>query len=422
MEPLIKTLVIFLSFASLAISVPLHEQQAVQWQSNGCARQCSAEQAFVRFSVGNTYRYRLQSSTAISVSNDNSQQLLIDAAVDVSALSPCDLALRISDARITGVEAEAAHALKLELESEALQFAYDSGRVQSVCASHADPEWALDVKKAVVSALQMSARSLTAPSVVVERDISGECETYYSPLLSKYNSFTIQKTKSLDKCGERQSFLTALFPRQYYSDVTSLPLTNASLTCQMTVADDVISGVTCQESQQLVLSRVSLQSLLNLRLESQSKGVSVSRIQRFRQHDNHLRMSSRFGSQNKFTSEADLQELSRVICAQLKSEQKAKSALSVVQSFPELVSALTHVTDKQVVHSVARAVQSGELCSASAQLWDLFLDASALAASEASTEVLLKAFEDKTLGSKRSQVLFSLLAFTRIRTQKPSKN
>ena len=124
----------------------------------------------------------------------------MSATVEVSAHSPCDLSLQLRQTRLLGLESQEALQLAQQLEAQPIQFGYDDGVVTDVCPSQQDEKWAIDVKKAVISALQMSSRSLSQSQTLMESDIVGDCETTYEPLTGHYAKYVLRKTKRLNRC------------------------------------------------------------------------------------------------------------------------------------------------------------------------------------------------------------------------------
>lgn len=58
--------------------------------------------------------------------------------------------------------------MKKLIEKYSLRFGFDDGRVVGVCSNNKDHEFALNVKKGILSSLQVSLDSLDAPNYLTE--------------------------------------------------------------------------------------------------------------------------------------------------------------------------------------------------------------------------------------------------------------
>jgi len=74
------------------------------------------------------------------------------------------MSLQLRDVQLTGVDNQ--FDLKQQLESQPLQFGFDDGKIVGVCPSVEDELWAINVKKSIISALQMTAKSTQTKSIV----------------------------------------------------------------------------------------------------------------------------------------------------------------------------------------------------------------------------------------------------------------
>ena len=177
----------------------------IEWSSSQCSQQCLNDPQFLRYDSGKTYVYRLETQTLItSLDHQTEQSVSQQSLVELSALSPCELSLQVRETRFEGLDPQYGQQLSQELDAQPLIFGYDDGLVTDVCAQQSDQLWSQDVKKAVISSLQMSAKSLTQTTTVVESDVLGECETTYDVIQQKYTQKVIRKQKQLNRC-ENQS-------------------------------------------------------------------------------------------------------------------------------------------------------------------------------------------------------------------------
>jgi len=300
---------------------------------------------------------------------------------------------------------------KQRLEATPLSFGLDDGRVVGVCPNEDDDQYSVNIKKAVISAIQMSARSTSVKSHVQEVDILGNCDTEYEPIGRRYATLTIQKSKQLNRCSDRQYASLGLFPRAYGINQllrSHVPLMNATYQCIQTIDKDIIIGAKCQETQQLFWSSQQpiIASQLSLRFEKVVVGVTARRITQFSQQ--HQLLMATNPRSNQPVDESQLTSLLRKLC-QTVSEDSIKP--EATQLFTELVAAMKSVKDANVIQRVDQSVKNGELCS-SPKLRDLYLDASALASTQPSIASLVRSYQNRELNPLRASYIFSLLAFT----------
>lgn len=103
---------------------------------------------------------------------------------------------------------------KTTLEQSPIMFSFDDGAINEVCPSPDDEPWAVNVKKAILSSLQVrldrnqTSRRLT---VVRETDILGTCDTQYEILQQRWGITTIKKTKDMKTCTNRQQARVSAF-------------------------------------------------------------------------------------------------------------------------------------------------------------------------------------------------------------------
>ena len=176
---------------------------------------------------------------------------------------------------------------------------------------------------------------------------------------------------------------------------------NATYECVQTLDKDLITGATCRETLQLRGTGIQVVNQMTLRFERQlsSSGLSRPSMTSMVRSGNHLLMSSRFNSQPK----QDLIQVLRQICQQLESESQIERT---VESFPELVESLKN---SQQLERISKSLQKQEICSSN-QLFDLFLDASALSGTPQAIQVLIDVYQSGRVSKTRSNYLFSLLS------------
>ena len=175
----------------------------------------------------------------------------------------CDFLLKIDE--INGLND---NQLKNDLIENQLRFGYEQGSLLGLCSSNQDSVESLNIKRALLSAIQTSQQQ----TQLNETDSNGDCMTSYSLLNKRYSKLTIQKTKQLSSCSNRQSivgpikFLAAKhYDLKLSNQMMVAPIFNEQMECVQIVDKNVIESTECKEKQTFV-SAEKVQSKLKLKL------------------------------------------------------------------------------------------------------------------------------------------------------------
>ncbi|RWS25256.1 apolipophorins-like protein, partial [Leptotrombidium deliense] len=173
--------------------------------SDVCSTQCSeAENLF--YEIGKTYEYTLDTKTELKL-EDQIVNVRISGLARMHYAKKCEFRLQLRGVRVEGVDKKQLRAE--DLERETLTFAFNDGLISNVCPSLNEKSNILNIKKAILSAMQLSTKMLGPLKVVEERDILGDCETEYKT--ENQDGLTITKKKNLKTCRNRMIADTALF-------------------------------------------------------------------------------------------------------------------------------------------------------------------------------------------------------------------
>ncbi|OTF82535.1 hypothetical protein BLA29_002845, partial [Euroglyphus maynei] len=405
-----------------------------------CVQSCSYSESSkqpVEYQTGTTYSYQVQLSTKLNdqhSSIDSNNQVRIEAIADLSVYGPCETVLRLRQVKIVGIEDERQAAeMKTQLESYSTHFAIQGGEIEHVCAEHVESEWTVNIKKSIVSSIQVSAKSLTEKSSVLETDINGQCLTEYTPVnewrygQDKTATVEIVKTKQLSKCNKRHQINLGLFPRSYGLDQlirSSMPIVNGTYECRQKIQDGIVIDSECCDKQAIWPFKVIVDSDIRCRLIAEHQSLTAPKSSSRSMKRQNLIWNTAFSRKNllkgslqsqdtDYTVE-QVEQLLQQICSQIKD--------SVKMQVPELFAQLIHAKHSLSVDDEQRLyeqVQSGQACP-SYKLLDLYLDASALSGTPGSVQVLIQAYEkyqqqhrDEEEILPKFSYLFSLLAFTK---------
>ncbi|XP_072691906.1 uncharacterized protein [Canis lupus baileyi] len=174
-------------------------------QAASCLTACTGS-ADPHLPVGTRYTYHFSTNTSTGLQGDPVERggLGLQGLVMVDVLGPCQMALWLQDFQATSILGPKVAALKESenlsaiLSRSPLPFVLRAGRVAHLCPRRAEPRWALNVKRGVLSLLQ-GLPGASDPQILEEVDVLGRCPTTYRP-----QGDQLRKTKDLARCSLRQ--------------------------------------------------------------------------------------------------------------------------------------------------------------------------------------------------------------------------
>ncbi|KAJ1067873.1 hypothetical protein K5549_016527, partial [Capra hircus] len=174
-------------------------------QAASCMTSCTGS-ADPHLPVGTRYIYHFSTNTSTSLQGAQVEGsgLGLQGLVTLDVLGPCQMALRLQHFQLTSILGSKVEVLKQSESLSAvlgrapLRFVLQAGHVVRLCPARAEPRWALNVKRAVLSLLQ-GHPGVRDPHTVEEVDILGRCPTTYQQLGSR-----LHKTKALARCSLRR--------------------------------------------------------------------------------------------------------------------------------------------------------------------------------------------------------------------------
>ena len=141
---------------------------------NVCSQSCNRVRSQIFFQPGKTYTFNINLLTRIGtlpgneeISNlynaersSSDQEIRISGIADISSYSACELVLKLRNFHLAGIENHAQ--LAAQLEAEPIHFAYEDGEIVHICtAASTDKQWVLNLKKAIISSLQMTSLNVS---------------------------------------------------------------------------------------------------------------------------------------------------------------------------------------------------------------------------------------------------------------------
>jgi hypothetical protein len=381
---------------------------------NQCSQRCSESYDSFRYEVGKTYHYKYESWTKLHLNDQQGPNVRLSAVAKISVLRPCELALKLSDVSVDGPVDTFEY--KRVLEKEPILFSFDEGRIESVCSSSDDQPWAVNLKKGLISSLQVSLKSLEGSKIVKERDVLGDCETTYEVVSrSSWKGLEIKKTKDMKTCGRRHNAVASMFPRAYTSPefaIQNLPILSNDFSCQIIVDKDIVTHSTCVDKNSFLPLSWSkagshIETLVKLNFERIVAGKEVVVPRNFRHH-NLLFAANPIRPQ---VSELQVMTTLREICGMVTDDIRPE----VPSKFAELVHSLRHLPQASVAR-VWNSVSSGSVCS-SHKLKDILADALIMDSSEGSIRLLADLILKKSVSPITTNYWLTMLAFANRPTQ-----
>nr|BAL42280.1 Vitellogenin-B [Haemaphysalis longicornis] len=169
---------------------------------------------------------------------DAKHNVQVRAQVEIGVLSPCLISMKMADVELQGVSVANRYAFKEALERHPVVVHIEDGIVGEMRHDPAELPWALNVKRAVISMMQMPRTAADAKSIISETDVFGTCDTTYSPGNMDRNGGTVLKSKNLASCFGRFGSSLPVIYTPYESKASpfqTIPMTNGTFSCQQTI-------------------------------------------------------------------------------------------------------------------------------------------------------------------------------------------
>jgi len=200
-------------------------------KANGCKQGCPSTNkgSKLKYLPGQVYSYDFDSTVSISLTGNDPQdiQLQVKGTAQVHSISSCQYGLEVQEVNLFGPDKlKTKFNNKLQL-AKTVQFTLSDDKLDSeICASPDDSDVSLNIKRALISLLQLNEQGSTE-----EVDVFGKCHTNYV-VAKKDDGFVVTKTRDLNTCSHRETFvngfITGVFNEN--SNVKSTPLLSGDYT------------------------------------------------------------------------------------------------------------------------------------------------------------------------------------------------
>jgi len=232
---------IFVAFFLLLGAINALPTQHHSERTNTCAKQCLNHENNLFKEIGSTVTLNYQTTSEIELQNGQRTQVHLKAKVDVATISKCEHQMQLREVQVDGPKE--AEIMKKQLERHSTKFSQDNSRIESICFDENEETWVLNLKKAILSTMQVSVHGdQKAEQEILEKDVLGYTTTKYEQI----SSDLIKKTKFLSTSSKRSqsvnSFLTGDFGKEKKS------------TCeiQLDTKRQILKSVICEEINTLL--------------------------------------------------------------------------------------------------------------------------------------------------------------------------
>ncbi|XP_067140168.1 apolipophorins-like [Centruroides vittatus] len=397
----LKTIFALFSFIGLTLAGPL------TWSDESrCSRQCKQSSKFL-YDEGTTYHYDFESANVFSRVDSSHRPTVpftVRAKLAISKVGPCDMILEVKDAKFI---AGADDVMVPEFADYALPFSFQDGKIEDICPHPSESVRILNIKKAMLSALQNSMANLNENDYVKEH--RWKMLYYYQVQDSTSRSIVITKSKNLGSCEGRLGGNTAFM-------IPVIPVTNVlpvmkkeEYHCEQVIENRIITNVKCKESSQFAFFGDHKEEL---KTEAHVV-INLERVQAYRNRPiyetgrrHHLLYSH---EPERFLDSAsdDALRILRDMCSRMHRETMVDPEMP--RLFSQLVQVLRRVNPRELENIYDKA-ESGEICQ-SPWLKSLMNDALPYIGHEGSVRIMVKRIQSGAVSKFQTAYWVTSLAF-----------
>ncbi|XP_046401094.1 apolipophorins-like [Ischnura elegans] len=232
-----------------------------------CSKGCgTAPQHDFKFNVqpGHTYVYYFEASTETSVPGaavtcedeeagghkaPGGQRLHITGRAELHTGANCDHVMQLLQVHVTGADGKKFQDFA-SCERHPLGFSWNNGRLGTdVCVEDGDTPVDVNVKRAILSLMQVSKVQPSGSASLHETDIFGVCPTDFT-YHEEGGVLKVTKHRNLNRCAHREGLHNNFFSTYYDepSELHSSPLLQSTLQVEQTIKDKMVVSAVGEES------------------------------------------------------------------------------------------------------------------------------------------------------------------------------
>lgn len=389
--------------AFIAVFLLIGAISAVPRQHNSertatCSSKCLNHENNLFREIGSTHHFDYKTNSEIELENGQRTQVQLRAKVEVSTISRCEHQIQLRKVQIDGPKET--EVMRRQLEKHSTKFAQDNGRIEQVCFDENEETWVLNLKKSILSTLQVSQREQTEK--MVEKDVLGYCNTQYEQI----SSTQIQKTKFLGTCTKRMqnvnSILTGDLPTQKKS-VCKIELDNQKQ----------LQSVRCEEENPMLpfaSSKASgqIKTVTKLALEKVENSLSQVNHNKRLIKDSLVFNKKHHVKHSEQESREIVQEAERIL-DQIRSNVQNNIQKDTPEQIRKLSQQLAHLNVKDLERLAEKVSNKDD------KVQDIFFDTVAQTGTQESAHIILKVILDNQfykgqISKVRSTLWLSMLS------------
>ncbi|KAH8272507.1 hypothetical protein KR044_012208, partial [Drosophila immigrans] len=170
-----------------------------------------ADNGLLKYTPGNFYEYAFESILTVGLSSGvlseaDDTSLKVIGTAKVFANGNCDYTLQVGAVKVINTKQSLEKKLVTNIQKP-VHFSWASGQLQpEICSDVTDSEYALNIKRAIISLLQAGKESESK----LEVDVFGQCPTYTSSSKTESGGEAITKVRNLNQCAYREQINSGL--------------------------------------------------------------------------------------------------------------------------------------------------------------------------------------------------------------------
>ncbi|CAG7726956.1 unnamed protein product, partial [Allacma fusca] len=216
---------------------------------------------YPNYETGKSYFYVFETESKTQLLNTKGEEniaLNLKGYAVLTAITSCYFDLSIVSLTRSHASLQTTSSQKTLLSGQAtrplilnsLRFRLENGNIEQVCTTGNDTFWSKNIKKAIISLLQVqNFPSGQVSGFFEQQDISGKCQVY----VEKQGN-TFYKKRFLNLCTHRE-FGSSLVNGVPFDSPTiafqSVPLLDSTSACKQGIYDDIVQSSVCHEEHVL---------------------------------------------------------------------------------------------------------------------------------------------------------------------------
>jgi len=372
---------VFIAFFLLLGAINALPTQHYSERTSTCAKQCLNHEKNLFKEIGSTTSMNYETISEIELQNGQRTQVQLRAKVDIATISKCEHQMQLRKVQIDGPKE--AEIMKKQLERHSTKFSQDNSRIESICFDEDEETWVLNLKKAILSTMQVSVHGeRQTEQQIVEKDVLGYTQTKYEQL----SVDSIKKTKFLSTSSQRSKSVNSMLSGDFGKQKRS--------TCKIQLDNEkqVLKSVVCEETNSML---PFAQSKASGHVSTITK-MSLDKIERTQpQSMNKQLIRDSLTFNKKHYNRHQGQEMREVVqkAEQLIREIETEVEHNVQKETPEKIKKLVQQLAILNVQQLEKLAQ--QVSNKNDKVQDIFFDTVAQTGTQETAHIILKVILDK---------------------------